>query len=160
MTQFLDPQLATSKAARKQRVQTAKPNASSVAERAFVTFQNAVGREVKKADNEERLIGKAVADTMPDLFAALNEEARPALFFSLERVATPVNRRRIAKHPLRPAIVDEMHAEADEAEALAAEEAAKAAEAEAKAAEKAAEQAGGKDARPKGDAPDSATTAQ
>ncbi len=69
-----------------------------------------MGNDFRKAENQERLIAKAIADTMPELIAAMDEDALAALFFSLERLATAPNRRRIAKHPLRPEIVDEMHA--------------------------------------------------
>ncbi len=85
-----------------------------------------MGKDFRKADNQERLITKAIADTMPELIAAMDEDALAPLFFALERVATAPNRRRIAKHPLRPEIVDEMHLEADEEEDRAAEEAAEA----------------------------------
>ncbi|WOI56084.1 hypothetical protein [Palleronia sp. LCG004] len=86
---------------------------------------------------------------MPELIAAMDEDPLAALFFALERVATAPNRRRIAKHLLRPEIVDEMHAEADEEDALTAEEAARA---EALAAEKPVGRNGSDRTMPKGDA--------
>ncbi|MFZ3582125.1 hypothetical protein ACOI1H_08145 [Loktanella sp. DJP18] len=122
MTQFLNPALASSKAARKERKQIALPVESSATERAVVTLQRALGRDFKRSDNKDRVIKKAINDTMDDFIAALNEDALDAFFFSLERVATPANRRRIAQHALRTEIVDEMHIEADEEDALAAEE--------------------------------------
>lgn len=126
MTTFLAPRLAASKTSRKERKRAARPSESDATARALATFQRAVGRDVRKADNEDRLIAKAIADTMPELIAAMDEDPLAALFFALERVATAPNRRRITKHPLRSDIVDEMHEEADEEDALAAEEAAKA----------------------------------
>jgi hypothetical protein len=122
MTQFLNPELASSKAARKERKQIALPAESSATERAVVTLQRALGKDLRRSDNKDRVIKKAINDTMDDFIAALNEDALEAFFFSLERVATPANRRRIAQHALRTDIVDEMHDEADAEEALAAEE--------------------------------------
>ena len=153
MTSFLDPQLAASKASRKERRQAARPSESDATTRAFATFQRAVGRDFRKADNEERLIAKAISDTMPELISAMDEDPLAAFFFALERVATAPNRRRIAKHPLRPEIVDEMHEEADKEDARVAEEAAKAeAEAEARAAKEAGDMVSDAAAMPTGDA--------
>lgn len=150
MANFLDPQLAASKASRKERRQAAKPSESNATARAVASLQRAMGKDFRKADSQERLIAKAIADTMPELIAAMDEDALAPLFFALERVATAPNRRRIAKHPLRPEIVDELHLEADEEEDRAAE---KAAEAEAdnsdgKAAEKPERLAGATAATP------------
>ena len=122
MTQFLNPELAASKSARKERKQIASPAESSATERAVVTLRRALGKDLKKSDNKDRLIKKAIADSMDDFIAALNEDALEAFFFSLERIATPANRRRIAQHPLRTDIVEAMHDEADDEEALAAAE--------------------------------------
>lgn len=122
MTQFLNPALASPKAARKERAQIAVPTASSTTDRAVQTLYRALGKDLKRSDNKDRLIMKAVANTMPDFIAALNEDAVEAFFFALERVATPANRRRIAMHALRTDIVDEMHIEADEEDAIAAAE--------------------------------------
>ena len=153
MTNFLDAQLAGSKTLRKERQQAARPSESDATARAFASFQRAVGRDFRKADNQEKLIAKAIADTMPELIAAMDEDPLVALFFALERVATAPNRRRIAKHPLRTEIVDDMHVEADEEEARAAEEAARAeAEAEVRAGEKSGGQGGSNPAIPKEDA--------
>ena len=122
MTQLLNPALASSKAARKERAQTALPADSPATERAVQTLYRALGKDLKRSDNKDRLIMKAVADTMPDFIAALNEDAVEAFFFALERVATPASRRRIAMHAQRTDIVDEMHIDADEADALVAAE--------------------------------------
>ena len=122
MTQFLNPALASSKAARKERTQISVPTDSSATDRAVKTLYRALGKDLKRSDNKDRLIMKAFADTMPDFIAALNEDALDAFFFAFERVATPANRRRIALHAMRTAIVDEMHIEADEEDALAAAE--------------------------------------
>ncbi|EAQ03123.1 hypothetical protein OB2597_13303 [Pseudooceanicola batsensis HTCC2597] len=89
---------------------------------------------------------------MPELIAAMDEEALAPLFFALERVATAPNRRPTAKHPLRPEIVDEMHLEADE-EDRAAEKAAEAeGAADAKGTEKPARQVGATTATPEAEA--------
>ena len=96
MTNFLDAQLAGSKTLRKERQQAARPSESDATARAFASFQRAVGRDFRKADNQEKLIAKAIADTMPELIAALDEDALAPLFSALERVATAPNRRRIA----------------------------------------------------------------
>ncbi|APX89642.1 hypothetical protein BV394_07880 [Brevirhabdus pacifica] len=126
MTKFLNPALAASKASRKKRQQAEETPDTAATARAMATLRRSLNKQVKKADNEERLRDKAIGDTMPDFIAAMDEEVLAPFFFSLERLATAPNRRRIASHPLRPEIVDEMHAEADEEEAAEAEEAAKA----------------------------------
>lgn len=151
MTKFLDPKLASSKSSRKERKQIAKPVESSATERAMASLRRSMGRDFKKTGDQEKLIAKAFNDTMPDFIAAMDEDVLVPFFFAFERLATPANRRRIAMHPLRSDIIDEMHEEADEEEALAAEEAERAA-AEAEAvADKAAK------ATPKTAQPDSAS---
>lgn len=131
MTKFLDPKLAASKSSRKERRQIAKPVESSATERAMASLRRSMGRDFKKTNDQEKLIAKALNDTMPDFIAAMDEDVLVPFFFSFERLATPANRRRIAMHPLRSDIIDEMHEEADEEEALAAEEAERAAAEEA-----------------------------
>ena len=126
MTKFLDPALAASKSSRKKRQQAEEAPDTAATARAMATLRRSLNKQVKKADNEERMRDKAIGDTMPDFIAAMDEEVLAPFFFSLERLATAPNRRRIASHPLRPVIVDEMHAEADEEEAAEAEKAAKA----------------------------------
>ncbi|WP_375263520.1 hypothetical protein [Palleronia sp.] len=138
MTKFLDPKLASSKASRKERKQTAPLQKSAATDRAVAALKRTMGNDFKKTDNQDRLRAKAINDTMPDFIAAMDEEVLAPFFFSLERLASAANRRRIATHPLRPEIVDEMHEEADEEEALAADEEALAAEEEGRAAAKAA----------------------
>ncbi len=97
MTQFLNPALASSKAARKERAQTAVPTDSPATDRAVQTLYRALGKDLKRSDNKDRLIMKAVADTMPDFIAALNEDAVEAFFFALERVATPAKQQPVAR---------------------------------------------------------------
>ena len=125
MTKFLNPALAASKASRKKRQQAEEAPDTAATARAMATLRRSLNKQVKKADNEERLRDKAIGDTMPDFIAAMDEEVLAPFFFSLERLATAPNRRRIASHPLRPEIVDEMHADADEEEAAEAEKATK-----------------------------------
>ncbi|MBJ3764370.1 hypothetical protein ILP92_16640 [Maribius pontilimi] len=140
MTNFLNAEFAASKATRKERKQIARPEESSATERAVASLRRSLGKDLKKSDNKERLFTKAINDTMPEFIAAMDEEVLAPFFFSLERLATAANRRRIATHPLRSDIVDEMHEEADEEDARAAEEAERAAaEEEKRAAAKAAE---------------------
>ena len=129
MTNFLDAQLASSKTLRKERQQAARPSESDATARAFATFQRAVGRGFRKADNQEKLIAKAIADTMPEFIAAMDDEVLTPFFFSLERLATAANRRRIASHPLRPEAVDELHEDEDAKDERIAEQERKAAEA-------------------------------
>ena len=102
-----------------------KPEAlrTNATDRAFNTFLRTVGRETTKANKADLERAKAMMETIPKLLDDLPEEGRAALFFGFERAATPANRRKIATHPLRPACVDDMHAEAD-----AEDEARKAAE--------------------------------
>lgn len=158
MTKLLDPQLANNKANRKERRRAASTKGSKGAERALASFQRSLEKDLQKTENQERLILKAISDTMPDFIATLNEETLESFFFAIERLATAANRRRIAKHALRPEIVDEMHAEVEEEEARAAEEAEKAeAEAKARKADNAAGQGDSAGAMPKGDAPEGAT---
>ncbi|SES41070.1 hypothetical protein SAMN04490244_11812 [Tranquillimonas rosea] len=137
MTKFLNPDLAASKSSRKKRQQADDAPDTAATERALATLRRSLNKQVKKADNQERLRTKAINDTMPDFIGAMDDEVLAPFFFGLERLATAANRRRIATHPLRPEIVDEWHDEADAEEALAAEEeeraAAKAAEHEARA---------------------------
>jgi hypothetical protein len=148
MTNFLNPELASSKASRKKRQQVGEMRDSPATERAMTSLRNTLNKQVKKADNEERLRSKAINATMPEFIAAMDDDVLAPFFFGLEWLATAANRRRIAGHPLRPEIVDEMHEEADAEEAIAAEEeeraAAMAAEREAKAA-KASPQVGEQD---------------
>ncbi|WP_295511644.1 hypothetical protein [uncultured Sulfitobacter sp.] len=123
MTKFINSEFAASKATRNERKQIARPEESSATERAVASLRRSLGKDLKKSDNKERQITKAINDTMPEFIAAMEEEVLAPFFFSLERLATSANRRRIASHPLRSDIVDEMHEEADEEDALAAEEA-------------------------------------
>ena len=96
---------------------------TNATDRAFHSFLRTVGRETTKANKADLERAKAMMETIPKLLDVLPEEGRAALFFGLEREATPANRRKIASHPLRPACVDDMHAEADaEDEARAAAE--------------------------------------
>jgi len=121
MTKFLDPKLATSKTSRKKRMQVEDIPDEAAALRIAAIVQRSAKRKVEKANNEARLRAKAINATVPDFIAALDEDALAPFFFALERLATAANRRRIASHPLRPEIVDEMHIEADEEEAVAVE---------------------------------------
>jgi hypothetical protein len=127
MTKFINSEFAASKATRNERKQIARPEESSATERAVASLRRSLGKDLKKSDNKERQITKAINDTMPEFIAAMDEDVLAPFFFSLERLATSANRRRIALHPLRSDIVDEMHEEADEEDALAAEEAERAA---------------------------------
>ncbi|CUH36615.1 hypothetical protein JSE7799_01222 [Jannaschia seosinensis] len=151
MTHFLNAEFAASKASRKKRQQVEDLPDTAATEKAMATLRRSLGKQAKKADNQDRLRTKAINDTMPEFIAAMDEEVLAAFFFGLERLATAANRRRIATHPLRPEVVDEMHEEADAEEALAAEEeeraAAKAAERDGKAAK----------AMPEADAPEGAS---
>ncbi|MBS1303254.1 hypothetical protein, partial [Loktanella sp. SALINAS62] len=113
MTKFLDPKLAASKSSRKERKEIAKPVESSSTERAVASLRRSMGRDFKKSDTKDRMTKKAINDTMDDFIAAMDEELLAPFFFSLERLATSANRRRIAGHSLRPETVDEMHEEAD-----------------------------------------------
>lgn len=122
MTKFLDPQLAISKTSRKKRMQVEDIPDEAAALRIAAIMQRSAKKKVEKANNEARLRAKAINATVPDFIAALDKDALAPFFFALERLATAANRRRIASHPLRPEIVDEMHLEADE-EAAVAEEA-------------------------------------
>lgn len=153
MTNFLNSELAASKASRKQRQQSAGLPDTAATARALATLRRSLDKQVKKEDKEERLRSKAINDTMPEFIAAMDDEVLAPFFFGLERLATAANRRRIATHPLRPDIVDEWHEEADAEEARAAEE-------ELRAAAKAAERdAKGAKATPQGDGPDGETEA-
>ena len=121
MTKFLDPKLATSKTSRKKRMQIEDIPDEAAALRIAAIMQRSAKKKVEKANNEARLRAKAINTTIPDFIAALDEDALAPFFFALERLATAANRRRIASHPLRPEIVNEMHIEADEEEAAAEE---------------------------------------
>ena len=138
MNQLLKPELVASKALRKKRQQVDDRPDTPATERAIALLRRSMNKQAQKEDHEDRLRAKAIADTMPEFIAAMDEEVLAPFFFSLERLATAVNRRRIATHPLRPAIVNEMHEEADAEDARAVEEEkreqAKAAERNAKAA--------------------------
>lgn len=125
MTQFLNPELAASKTSRKKRQETPSTADTAGTARAMATLRRALEKQTKKADNQDRLRAKAINATMPDFIAALEDDTLAPFFFALERLATAANRRRIATHPLRPEVVDEMHAEADKEEAEAAAEAEK-----------------------------------
>lgn len=94
----------------------------------MASLRRSLSKDAKKEDQEDRLRDKAIADTMPEFIAAMDEEVLAPFFFSLERLATAANRRRIATHTLRPAIVEEMHEEADAEDARVAEEAKRAEE--------------------------------
>ncbi|RVV96518.1 hypothetical protein EKE94_18265 [Mesobaculum littorinae] len=129
MTKFLNPDLAASKSSRKKRQQVDAAPDTPATERALATLRRSLNKQVKKADNEERLRAKAIADTMPEFIAAMDEEVLTPFFFSLERLATAANRRRIASHPLRPEAVDEMLEDAEADDERIAEQERKAAEA-------------------------------
>ena len=129
MTNLLNPELVASKSSRKKRQQAEIAPDTPATERALATLRRSLNKQVKKADNEERLRAKAISDTMPDFIAAMDEEVLEVFFFSLERLATAANRRRIASHPLRPEIVDEMLEEAEADDERIAEQERKAAEA-------------------------------
>ncbi|WP_282025951.1 hypothetical protein [Limimaricola cinnabarinus] len=121
MTNFLNAELAASKASRKKRMQVEAISDQAAAARIAAIIERSTKKRVEKANNEARLLAKAINATIPDFIAALDEDALAPFFFALERLATAANRRRIASHPLRPEIVDEMHLEADEEEAAAEE---------------------------------------
>lgn len=148
MNQMLNPEFVASKASRKKRQQADDRPDTPATEKALESLRRSLNKQAQKKDHEARLRAKAIADTMPELIAAMDEDVLAPFFFSLERLATTANRRRIATHPLRPAIVQEMHEDADAENARMAEEekrtAAKAAERDAKAA-KAMPQAGSLD---------------
>lgn len=145
MTSFLNPELAADKASRKKRQQRPAGRDTAATERAMATLRRSLEKQTKKEDNQERLRAKAIADTMPDFIAALDEDALAPFFFALERLATAANGRRIATHPLRPEIVDEMHADADEDEVA---EKLQQAAAEQRQQKRKAEQSGGDKATP------------
>lgn len=138
MNQLLNPEYVASKASRKKRQQVDDRPDTPATERALASLRRSLNKQVLKEDHEVRLRAKAIADTMPEFIAAMDEEVLAPFFFSLERLATIANRRRIASHPLRPAVVEEMHEEADAENARMAEEekhaAVKGAERDAKAA--------------------------
>lgn len=122
MTQLLKPELVASKALRKKRQQADDRPDTPATERALASLRRSMNKQVQKEDHEARLRAKAIADTIPEFIAAMDEEVLAPFFFSLERLATAANRRRIATHPLRPAIVNEMHEDADAEDARVAEE--------------------------------------
>ena len=85
---------------------------SEATRRAFAALTKSLGREVTKLNRADLECRRAIGETFADVVAALDEDGRASIFFAFETAATSGNRRKIAKHTLRPAIVDEMLAEA------------------------------------------------
>ncbi len=102
---------------------TADDLRSDATERAFATLLRSVGRQTTKANKQDLERRKALGDTIGLWLETLDEEQRIAFFLTIESVATATNRRKIATHPLRPKLVDEMLAEGEaETEAEADEQ--------------------------------------
>jgi hypothetical protein len=93
--------------------------ATPAAQRAAESFARVIGRETTRDNQLELHRRRAFGETMNALIESFPDEDALANFFvAVESVATAGNRTKIATHPLRPAIVDELLA----AEEIAAEE--------------------------------------
>ena len=101
MTSFLDPQLAASKASRKERRQAARPSESDATARAFATFQRAVGRDFRKADNQDSMLDvliykeagyKMVLDSLRGLTFGNFDLMASTAYFQTESFTVTANR--------------------------------------------------------------------
>lgn len=104
--------------------------ANDAAYRNFVKFQNFTGNAALKRNEVTQACLKAIGQNISHWLDAQSEELRAGFFAAIEFGATQADATRIAKHPLRPAVVTGMvdamiiKAAADEAEKRAEAEAA------------------------------------